>query len=107
MSDKKQVYHRLVCDWPGCEETEPLSILDGKPTYGQAVRDCAYVADEPYDYRLRKDWMHDPSTGRDYCADHWHYEQSDDDERICGAVKMTHRAPGPDLEDSKNLEEQV
>ena len=107
MSDQKQVYHRLACDWPDCKETEPLSILDGKPTYGQAVRDCAYLPDEPYNYRLRKDWMHDPSTGQDYCADHWHYEQSDDDERICGAVKMTHRTPGPDPEDSKNLEEQA
>lgn len=83
MSDRLVTYHRLACDWPGCKETAQDDTWGGNATYEQAVSDWAYLPDEEYNDFLDKYWMHDPATGKDYCANHWHWSGR-------------RRVPGPD-----------
>ena len=83
MSDRLLTYHRLACDWPDCKETAQDDEYDGNATYEEAVRQWAYLPDEPENWCLDKDWMHDPATGKDYCSDHWHWSGR-------------RRVPGPD-----------
>lgn len=90
MSDRVLTYHRLACDWPDCKETTQNDLYDGNATYEEAVRQWAYLPDEEYDDFSDKEFLHDPSTGRDYCSDHWHYDWHGE--------KWPHRVPGPDPE---------
>lgn len=90
MSDRVLTYHRLACDWPGCEETAQDDLYDGNSTYEEAVRQWTYLPDEEYDDFSDKEFLHDPATGKDYCADHWHYDWHGE--------KWPHRVPGPDPE---------
>ena len=83
MSDRLVTYHRLACDWPGCTETAQDDTWGGNATYEQAVSEWAYLPDEPENWYRDKYWLHDPATGKDYCADHWHWSGR-------------RRVPGPD-----------
>lgn len=87
MSDMTFTAHTLACDWPGCDQTAHDNEYSAWESYDSAVMMFA-------DPDNGGEWLH--KDGHDYCPKHWHL---DDD--------LGERAPGPDPEDSKNLEEQA
>ena len=87
MSDMTFPAHTLACDWPGCDQTAHDGEYSAWESYDSAVM---MFADPDND----GEWLH--KDGHDYCPKHWHI---DDD--------LDERVPGPDPEDSKNLEEQA
>ena len=87
MSDMTFPAHTLACDWPGCDQTAHDGEYSAWESYDSAV---TMFADPDND----GEWLH--QDGRDYCPKHWHI---DDD--------LDERVPGPDPEDSKNLEERT
>ena len=87
MSDMTFPAHTLACDWPGCEQTAHDGEYSAWESYDSAVMMFA-------DPDNGGEWLH--QDGCDYCPEHWHL---DDD--------LDEPVPGPDPEDSKNLEEQT
>ena len=87
MSDMAFPGHTLACDWPGCDQTAHDGEYSAWESYDSAVM---MFTDPDND----GEWLH--KDVHDYCPKHWHI---DDD--------LDERVPGPDTEDSKNLEEQA
>lgn len=87
MSDMTFPAHTLSCDWPGCDQTAHDGEYSAWESYDSAVIMFATPDNDG-------EWLH--KDGHDYCPKHWHF---DDD--------LDERVPGPDPEDSKNLEEQT
>lgn len=85
MSDMTFPGHTLACDWPGCDQTAHDGEYSAWESYDSAV---AMFADPDNG----GEWLH--QDGHDYCPKHWHLDEE------------CRRIPGPDPEDSKNLEEQ-
>ncbi|WP_445343505.1 hypothetical protein [Bifidobacterium sp. ESL0819] len=85
MSDMAFPAHTLACDWPGCDRIASYGRYGSCESYAVAVAVFVGTDDDV--------WLH--KDGRDYCPKHWHLDEE------------WQQVPGPDAEDSKNLEEKA